>query len=216
MTDLFKDLFREYEQLAEEADRAFSRVEKDYGAEMKCAAGCSDCCHSVFGLFLIESVYINHHFQKLDRKTRREAAPRLDRADRDLLEVERRLSAYDHDPGAKALAMAGERVRCPLLGRDDRCVLYARRPITCRVYGIPTVTGGVVRACWKAGFEKGRRYPVFDLDGAYRRLYRLSARLLERCGQRDTERASLLLSVSRSIKTPVEELPLGGVKCPAG
>ncbi|MFZ5632340.1 MAG: YkgJ family cysteine cluster protein [Bacillota bacterium] len=203
---IFRDLFREYELLAAGADRAFLEMEKNYGPDMKCGIGCADCCHSVFGLFLIESVYINYHFHKLDRKARREAASRLDRADRDLLEVEKRLQAYDHDPRLKSLAMARERVRCPLLGSDDKCVLYGHRPITCRVYGIPTVINGAVHACWQAGFKKDRPYPAFDLDGAYRELYRLSGRLLERCGQRDAERASLLLSVSKSIKAPVEEL----------
>ncbi len=203
---IFEDLFKEYELLAERADRAFLQARREYGDLVRCAEGCADCCHSVFGLFLIESAYIHYHFGRLGRKARREAAPRLDRADRELLEAEKRLSAYDHDPRLKALAMAGERVRCPLLDRRERCLLYARRPITCRVYGIPTVIDGKVRTCWKAGFEKGRTYPAFDLDGAYRELFGLSKRLLARAGAADTERASLLVSVSRSMKTPIDEL----------
>lgn len=203
---MYDDLFKEYEQLAEKADQAFLEVQEKFGGCVKCGEKCSDCCSSVFGLFLIESVYLGHHFGKLDRHVRREALAGGDRADRDLREMEKRLSAYDHDPPAKARAMAGERVRCPLLGREEKCVLYRRRPITCRVYGIPTVMGGRVHACWKAGFEKGGQYPAFDLDGAYRELYGLSVRLLERFGAGDVDRASLLLSVSGSIKAPVEEL----------
>lgn len=201
-----KDLYREYELLAERADRAFADMQKDHGPCIRCGVGCSDCCHSVFGLFLVESVYINHHFHRLDRKARREAAPRLEKADRDLLEVGKRLRAYDHDPGAKALAMARERVRCPLLNSEEKCALYKYRPITCRVYGIPTVISGAVHACWKAGFEKARPYPAFDLDGMYRELYGLSKKVLASFGQRDMDRASLLVSVSKSIRTPVEEL----------
>ncbi|MHB8916816.1 MAG: YkgJ family cysteine cluster protein [Desulfocucumaceae bacterium] len=203
MTD---DLFKDYEKLAQSADRAFLEMKKEYGPNIRCEVSCSDCCNSVFGLFLIESAYINHHFAKLGRKQRRETASRGERADRDLQEVEKRLQAYDHDPGMKALAMAGERVRCPLLGADEKCVLYAQRPITCRAYGIPTVINGKIHACWKAGFESGRRYPAFDLDGVYREMYGLSKRLLAVHGVRDMERASLLVSVSRSIKTPVEKL----------
>lgn len=203
MTD---DLFKDYEKLAQSADRAFLEMKKEYGPNIRCEVSCSDCCSSVFGLFLIESAYINHHFAKLGRKQRREAASRGERADRDLQEVEKRLQAYDHDPGMKALAMAKERVRCPLLGADEKCVLYAQRPITCRAYGIPTVINGKIHACWKAGFESGRRYPAFDLDGVYREMYGLSKRLLAVHGVRDMERASLLVPVSRSIKTPVEKL----------
>ena len=32
--------------------------------------------------------------------------------------------------------------RCPLLGDDDRCLLYQARPITCRLYGVPTAIAG--------------------------------------------------------------------------
>lgn len=202
----FKDIFQAYEALAAGADRVFAKIQKEYGSCVKCDVRCSDCCHSVFGLFLIESLYLNHHFSKLDWRLRREALARGDRADRDLLEMEKKLQAYDSDPRLKARAMARERIRCPLLDDEGKCLLYAHRPITCRVYGIPSIINGEARACWKAGFEEGQPYPAFNLDGAYRELHRLSGELLERAGEKDGERAALLLSVSSSIKTPAEEL----------
>jgi hypothetical protein len=79
------------------------------------------------------------------------------------------------------------------------------RPITCRVYGIPTKVQGKARVCWKADFKKDERYPVFDLDGAYRELYFLSTELLKGAGE-DTEKASLLISVSKAITTPLKYL----------
>ncbi|MCL6561197.1 MAG: hypothetical protein K6U74_20900, partial [Firmicutes bacterium] len=68
------------------------------------------------------------------------------------------------------------------------------------------VMGDKVHVCWKAGFEKGQSYPTFNLDNAYRELYRLSEKLLELAGQENKDKASLLLSVPKSIKTPVEDL----------
>lgn len=198
----FKELFQEYEELVAGADQAFLEMSKKFGAEIKCETGCSDCCHSVFGLFLIESAYLNYHFNRMDRRARRETISRGDKSDRELAEVQKKLRAYDHDLEMKARAMAGERVRCPLLGDDDKCVLYPFRPVTCRVYGIPTIIGGMVRACWKGGYEKDKAYPAFDLDGVYRKLYRLSQKLLEEAGQQDMDRASLLVSVSESVRTP--------------
>lgn len=207
MTMMLKDLFREYEALAARADRAFEAVQKEHGACVKCGEQCSDCCHSVFGLFLIESVYLHVHLHKLlDEKRRREALLRGDQQDLDLQEMEKKLQVHADHPELQARAMAGERVRCPLLGEEQKCELYSFRPITCRVYGIPTVINGKVHACWKAGFEKGRPYPAFDLDGTYRELYRLSEELLEMAGQENKERASLLVSVAKSIKTPLEDL----------
>lgn len=203
---MLKDLFQEYESLVAKVDRAYQAIEEKCEPCVKCEIHCSDCCHSVFGLFLIESVYLNYHFDKLDGKAMEEVTLRGDQSDQELLEIEKKLQVYDRDPQMQALAMAKERVRCPLLDNEQKCTLYSHRPITCRVYGIPTIINGNLHACWKAGFEEGKSYPAFDLDSAYRELYVLSGKLLEIAGQKDMERASLLLSVSKSIKTPVIDL----------
>lgn len=205
---MFADLFQAYELLAAKADSAFRKVKKDYGPCIKCEIGCSDCCYAVFGLFLIESVYLKYHFDQLDRGLRRGALLRSNKSDRDLLRIEKSLQP-GNSARTRAWSMENERVRCPLLGGDQKCLLYPFRPITCRVYGIPTVSGGKVHVCWKAGFEKDKSYPAFNLDGIYRELYWLSRKLLGRAGQRNMERASLLLSVSKSIKTPIEDLIKG-------
>jgi len=203
---IFEDLFRRYEKLVAKADESFAEVEKEFSPLMKCGEMCFDCCNSVFGLFLIESVYLNQHVAKMERRKRREIESRGERSDREMLAVEKRLRAYDRDPGAKALAMARERVRCPLLDDRGKCALYQYRPLTCRVYGIPTIINGKTHACWKAGFEKDKNYPAFNLDGAYRELYQLSGQLLQRLAPQNIERASLLVSVSRSLSTPPEGL----------
>lgn len=192
-----------------EAEKAFEDVQRDFGGCVKCEIHCSDCCHSVFGVFLIESAYISSQFGRLDRKYRREAIGRGDKADRGLLEVEKRIREHSDDPKMQALAMARERVRCPLLNDKHKCMLYHARPLTCRAYGIPTVINGKIHACWKAGFENGKKYPAFDLDGAYKELYRLSKKILERTGQKDMERASLLISIPKTISTPAEKIIKG-------
>lgn len=208
----FDDIFKEYEQLQARADKAFRDMEKDYPACVKCAEQCSDCCSAVFGLFLIESAYLNSQVGALDEDSKKALLTRADQADEALLAMEKRLrETKGDDPKKITEAIGKERVRCPLLNDDEKCDLYAARPVTCRVYGIPTMINGKVHACFKTGFERGQSYPAFNLDGVYRELYRLSNKFLERAGVNDPERASLLLSVSKSIKTPVEEL-LKGVK----
>lgn len=193
--------------MAARADSSFQEMEKQYGDHIKCRVQCSDCCHSVFGLFAIESAYLSHHFGRLDRKFRREALARAEKADQELLDMEKRLrETHGDNIEAMLRAISRERVRCPLLNDEDKCVIYQHRPITCRAYGIPTVISGKMHACWQAGFEKGKPYPAFDLDGMYRELYGLSKELMARAGQGDSDKASLLLSVSKAIATPVEEL----------
>lgn len=206
---MFNDLFHAYEQLAAVADKAFRRMEQEYGDKVKCEIHCTDCCHAVFGLFLIESVYLKNCFDKLDDGQKWAALLRADHADEDLARLQEKLEMYRDDPQLQAYALARQRIRCPLLDDQQNCILYPYRPITCRVYGIPTVINGKARVCWKAGFEAGESYPTFNLDAVYGHLYRLSQELLEKAGQTDMERASFLVSVSKSIKTPVEHLISG-------
>jgi len=107
--------------------------------------------------------------------------------------------------------LARERVRCPLLSEKDECILYPYRPITCRVYGIPILIRGNVRVCYKAGFKKGNKYTVYNMDRTYKELYSISKELLNAAGEKDLTRASLMISVAKAINTPIEKIARGDV-----
>jgi Fe-S-cluster containining protein len=200
------DLFQSYELLADKADAAFSEMREEHAACIKCEPHCSDCCHAVFGLFLIEAGYLKEQFDKLTDEEKRAALVRCEQAEKSLEGLQNMLQAHEGDPQMQAYVMSRERIPCPLLTERQECVLYSHRPITCRVYGIPTKIQGKARVCWKAGFKKDERYPVFDLDGVYRELFFLSAEILKSAGKDDSERASLLISVSKAITTSLEDL----------
>ena len=199
------DLFQSYELLADKAEAAFQEMQKEHGSCIKCEAHCSDCCHAVFGLFLIEAGYLKEHFDKLTDEEKNAALVRCEQAEKSLERLQNMLQAHEDDPQMQAYIMSRERIPCPLLNENQECVLYLHRPITCRVYGIPTKVQGKARVCWKADFKKDARYPVFDLDAAYRELYILSTELLKGAGE-DAGKASLLISVSKSITTPLKDL----------
>jgi Fe-S-cluster containining protein len=200
------DLFQSYELLADKADAAFSEMREEHAACIKCEPHCSDCCHAVFGLFLIEAGYLKEQFDKLTDEEKRVALVRCEQAEKSLEGLQNMLQAHEGDPQMQAYVMSRERIPCPLLTERQECVLYSHRPITCRVYGIPTKIQGKARVCWKAGFKKDERYPVFDLDGVYRELFFLSAEILKSAGKDDSERASLLISVSKAVTTSLEGL----------
>ena len=192
----FQDIFKRYGLLVAKADRAFQKMSEEYGDCIECRPHCSDCCHAVFGLFLVESVYLKNSFNRLDRKKRRETIRRANKAERDLEKIQVQLQTSDNDLH-NALSM--KRIRCPLLDERDECILYPSRPITCRVYGVPVAVYGKARVCGKAGFKKEKPYPAFDLDAAYKELHSLAKELLLQIGGQDTENASLLVPVSRAI-----------------
>ncbi len=200
-----EELFREYEQLVAGADAAFQKMEREHGERIRCARHCVDCCHAIFGLFLIESVYLKQLFDELGPNEKAAVLARADKADKALAALEKSLKEQD-DPHLQSYALAREKIRCPLLDDQDECVLYLFRPITCRVYGIPTMIGGGAFVCGQAGFEEGQPYPAFDLDAVYRNLHQLSKELLAGTGETDLERADLLVSVSKTLKSSLEEL----------
>ncbi len=202
----FSYLFEPYDNLVTKADQAFQRMQNEFSECIKCELHCSDCCHAVFGLFLAEAVFLKRDFDQLDEDKKKTALKRGDEADKELEQLEKMLKTFEDDPQMSAYSMAKAKIRCPLLNDNNECILYSYRPITCRVYGIPIMVQGVPRVCGKAGFQKNQTYPTFNLDGVYRELYQLSTELLGKAGEKAQEKASLLLSVSKVIKTPIDEL----------
>ena len=195
-------LFRSYELLVDKADQAFQEMHQKYSECIRCKPHCSDCCHAIFGLFLIEAAYLKQNFDQLGKEEIKTALLRCNEADRALKQLEKMLQSYRDDPNMQAYAMARERIRCPLLDDNLDCILHSFRPITCRVYGIPTKIQGKARVCGRSGFKKGESYPAFDLDEVQRELYLLSKKLLAG----NAEKASLLISMSKAISTPFEDL----------
>ena len=204
--DKLKDIFEKYEQLAAQAEQSFNEMQQSYGDCVKCAVQCSDCCNAVFGLFPIESAYLNYRFHELDEPAQKEITARLADFEKSLTAMQEKIRACGDDTGKINEIMATQRVKCPLLNDQQKCSIYAHRPVTCRVYGIPTIINGKIHACWKAGFEKGKAYPAFDLDGIYKELFELSKNLLERAGESDLDQAGLLVSMAKAITTPREDI----------
>lgn len=202
-------LFQEYKALVAQADRAFARMGREYAPCIRCRTTCADCCHAVFGLFLIEAAYLKDRLNQVGREERRVVARRGEKAQREILKLEQRISIGSEAPGKASQALARERVRCPLLDQKDHCTLYAHRPITCRVYGMPILAGGGIKICAKSGFDPSRTYPVFNLDQAYQKLFSLSRGILMQEGAPDLGRAALLVSLPWVIQTPLTELVRG-------
>lgn len=164
------------ERLRGRADDAFAQVASSHPSEMACGSGCNDCCHAVFDLSPIETLAIVRGFLKLDRKVRREAARRGNKARK----------AFDR-VAAEALGASGEdrlavlskaRIACPLL-QDGHCLLYEQRPLTCRLYGIPVAIEGQPRICGLTRFKEGQTYPTVDLGIVLAELEALSRRACE-------------------------------------
>ena len=209
----FAPYFEKYKALSAQADKLFAQVKDEFPECITCEIKCADCCHALFDLTLIEAVYINHQFnEKFTGEQRDKLIDKSSRADRKTYMIKRK-AFKDKEAGKNEvdilMEIAAERVRCPLLNDDDKCDLYEYRPITCRLYGMPTSTGSISHTCGKSAFVEGRPYPTANLDIIQKKLYEISAEFVNRIKSRHVKMADMLVPLSMAILTDYNENYLG-------
>lgn len=209
----YKPFFKRYEELVEIVDKAFDRVKIQNKDLVKCKSGCSDCCHALFDLTLVEAIYINYRFLELfEASKREEIIERANNADRKIYKIKRQAhkALEKGENEVKILSDIGaERVRCPLLSKEERCELYKYRPITCRVYGIPTSIQGMSHTCGKSGFVEGGKYSTISMDKIYRTLYEISEEFVAFIQSKHLKMADILVPVSMALITDYDDEYLG-------
>lgn len=105
-----------YQYLIEQVDALAAALSRHYTRHLVCRAGCSGCCHHHLSVFAVEAENLREAFELLPEELR-------SRVKAQAREVVRRESQ-------------GEPVACPML-IDDRCSIYASRPLICRTQGLP-------------------------------------------------------------------------------
>jgi Fe-S-cluster containining protein len=206
----FAKTFSQYETLVSEMDKIFKAMQEAHKECVRCKSYCCDCCYAVFDVTLIESFYINYHFNNaLARRERRAILKRAERADRQYYQIKQKLKKMYIQQGKSPedvfSRLAEERVPCPLLNDKKLCDLYEWRPITCRVYGIPTSIGGVTHICKESRFKEGTAYPTVNLDNMNDRLFQLSEELLREMGSTRSKIHMSLVPVSAALMTTYDE-----------
>lgn len=162
-------IFRAYENLCLEADKLFAKISNQYSDCVSCKPGCSDCCFALFDLPLIEAMYLNYTFFQTfrDDKLRKEVLERALTTEKELTKLKRTFFKQEQNGTEFAQILANvssHKSRCPLLDDQQHCLLYKARPITCRLYGVPTAINGKGHVCGLAKFNKGQDYPTVFID----------------------------------------------------
>jgi len=202
----FTPFFKKYEALTKLADETFARVKKEHPDCVKCDSGCSDCCHALFDLSLIEAFYINHQFnQHFDGQKKEQLINKANSIDRKIYKIKRQ-AHKDFESGKKKeidilMDMSFKRARCPLLNLNDRCDLYDYRPITCRFYGIPIQIGNMSHTCNLSAFEEGGKYTTAKIDVIHQRLYKISLELAIALRSKYSKIAEMLVPLSMALLT---------------
>jgi Fe-S-cluster containining protein len=209
----FTEYFERYEAVVAEVDAVFTKFENDMPDLVKCGKGCSDCCYALFDITLVEALYINHKFnEQFSGMERSQIMERADLADRQIHKLKRKVykASQEGRPAQEILAeVAKARVRCPLLGDDDLCALYENRPITCRLYGVPTSIAGEAHTCNKAGFKGGEKYPTVNMDIVIDKLIAIGRDMQKGIDSKFKELGDMLVPVSMALVTDFNAAYLG-------
>jgi len=205
--------FEQYEQLSAQMDQVFEKVKGQYPECVTCKTECADCCHALFDLTLIEALYINQKFnERFSGEARDRILEKANSIDRQIYKLKRK-AAKDVQDGMSEedvlTALAAERVRCPMLNDSDLCDLYHHRPITCRLYGIPTAIGGKGRTCGLSGFKPGEPYPTVHIEEIQNRLLALSEALVQDMKSQHFKMGDILMPLSMAVLTTMDNAFLG-------
>lgn len=211
---MIEDLFSQYSLYVRKADILFKTVKEKYPDSVRCRIRCCDCCHAVFGVLPIEAAFINFHFNRLERKTRRDILRRSEKAGSEMLKAKDTLKVFEEDEKMKVYGLGKQRVRCPFLSEKEECVFYENRPIICRVYGVPySMFDGkkhLSYVCGFSGFEAKATYPTVKLDKIYQELIRLSKELFREQGYLNpAAKAGLMLPLSRVLRMSFDDIVKG-------
>ena len=209
----FEPYFKKYRKLVEQVDAAFGKIQTAYDDCVSCKVGCADCCHALFDLSLVEAMYVKNRFdQKISGSERAAIIERANEADRKVYRLKRQ-AHKDLQSGKSENEIlewvAGQRIRCPMLNDTNQCDLYDERPITCRLYGVPTVIGDKAHTCGLSGFKEGESYPTAKLDAIQSRLYEISSELAQDIQSHYPKLAEMLVPLSMALLTDYTEEYLG-------
>ncbi len=205
--------FKKYEELSAKVEGVFKRVCSEHSECVKCKIGCSDCCYALFDLTLIEALYVNLQFNnRFKGREREQLIDKANNADRQVYKIKKKAykdleSGRDEADILNDISM--ERVRCVLLNEEEMCDLYEYRPITCRLYGIPTSIGGSAHTCGKSGFAEGEQYPTVNIDKIHEELYKISAELVKDIKSEYFKMGEMLVPLSMAVLTVYDEEYLG-------
>ena len=93
-----KPYFKKYETIMGKVESVFQKMKDDFPQEVTCKQGCSDCCHALFDLTLVEALYVNHYFNQLFSGSKKdELIEKANKADRQTYKIKKK--SLQIDPG---------------------------------------------------------------------------------------------------------------------
>lgn len=152
---ILSEIVTRYQNLLQNIDQWFGTVIDRYPEHIRCTGGCSGCCRGLFDITLLDAILLRQGFDLLPESSRDDVRQKsLER----LVELKRlwpelsppfMLNHHTEDDWEELMPDDDE-TPCPLLDDQGRCMVYERRPMTCRLHGLPLVdiSGTVMHDEW--------------------------------------------------------------------
>jgi Fe-S-cluster containining protein len=132
----------DYKELLASVDAWYRLVQEAHPADVPCKKGCRDCCIGLFDVSLADRDLLREGLAQAPPSVRKDIETRAAAVLGGLRELRPDLGDTLDGMSAEAIDElcdeAGD-LECPVLGREGECRLYAHRPLTCRMSGIPVV-----------------------------------------------------------------------------
>lgn len=148
-------ILKSYEQLLHVVDSWFSSVSSRFPEHVACVDGCSGCCRGLFDITIPDAALLQQGFTQLSENVR---AGILDKARKRLEKLQAIwpelappfILNLRPEQDWEELMPDEDETPCPLLDENGRCLVYAYRPMTCRLHGLPLVdlSGEIMHDEW--------------------------------------------------------------------
>ncbi len=142
MTDL--SFFEKHIRMLNHLDEWFRLFHASHPDQVQCGKGCVQCCCGLFDVSLPDALRIAKGFDMLARSARPLVVERASIIQEKIRQEGKELrepfflNAVTQDR-IDALVDCIQDARCPFLDERDQCLIYADRPLACRLEGIPMV-----------------------------------------------------------------------------
>ena len=140
---MMREILTDYQTLLEELDHWFAACMAQAGDQIACRQGCSACCRGLFEISLLDAGLLQQGFALLDTNTQNQVRAKARKRVNQLQSlwpefrhpyIPNRLPHHDWQEMPEE-----DQTPCPLLSDDGRCLIYAQRPMTCRLHGLPNI-----------------------------------------------------------------------------
>jgi len=136
-------ILQRYQALLTTLDHWFAAKQSDMPQAIVCADGCSGCCRGLFDISLLDARLLRAGFDQLPAALR---ASVVEKAEARLVELQEDWPNFappyllNHMVDSLWIEMPEDDLTpCPLLDPAGRCLVYAYRPMTCRLHGLPQI-----------------------------------------------------------------------------